>query len=434
MFCMQESFFEQPEIDEGGTVIYSVEECVFLINETLSRLGTIRVRGEISNLSISKGVMAFFDLKDATGKEVVIQCSLFSWSFSRNKHLLEDGMEVIVKGKLKVYEKRGTLSLIIESMEPSGEGAWRKAFEALKKKLAAKGYFDDSRKRPIPQFVQKIGLVTSEDGQALHDFQRNLGNYGFQVSLLPVWVEGDKAEKSIVSAIRWFNKNRPDMDVLVLIRGGGGFENLKVFHSEEIADEIVSSRVPIITGIGHEKDVSIADYVADRTESTPTAVAAFLTQQREDLIRSVDVLWEDIKTATEDVFEEQGRAVQNAAKELSVLIARVFAQQRFAIAQSAEKLHRGFGKVFESFGALKQRFVRLQYRYEQALYGYGARVEKASASLSSLNPENVLQRGYSVVFSEQGSVLKDSRDAKVGDKAFVRLHKGKLGTRIEEII
>jgi exodeoxyribonuclease VII large subunit len=162
---MQE--YVQPEIDTDGNIVYSVEECVFLINEAVARLGMVRVRGEISSLSLSKGIMAFFDLKDAGGKESVVQCSLFGWNFSKYKHLLEDGMEVVIRGHLKVYEKRGTLSLIVESMEPSGEGAWRRAFEALKRKLEAKGYFEKSRKREIPQFVQKIGLITSEESGKL---------------------------------------------------------------------------------------------------------------------------------------------------------------------------------------------------------------------------------------------------------------------------
>ena len=435
---MQESFFNdkeyvQPEMDSDGNMIYSVQECVFLINEAISRLGRVKVRGEISSLGKSKGTMAFFDLKDASGEEYVIQCSLFGWNFSKYKHLLEDGMEVVATGRPKVYEKRGTLSLVIDSLEPSGEGAWRKAFEALKKKLAAKGYFDEARKRSIPQFIQKIGLITSEDGQAIHDFQKNLGNYGFHVYLRAVWVEGDKAEQSIIKAFRWFNKNRPDMDILVLIRGGGGFENLKVFHSEAVADEIVSSRIPVITGIGHEKDESIADYVADKRLSTPTAVAAELTRQREDLIRNVDALWEDIKMRTESIFEEQRIAVQNALKELPVQIERVLAQQRFAIAQSAEKLHRGFGKVFEGFGNLRQRLVRLHYLYERELYNSFAKVEKVISSLSSLNPENVLQRGYSVVYTKDKKVLKDVAQVKVGESVGVRVYKGKFTSRIEEI-
>jgi exodeoxyribonuclease VII large subunit len=229
--------------------------------------------------------------------------------------------------------------------------------------------------------------------------------------LRSVWVEGDKAEKSIVRAFQWFNKNQTDIDVLVLMRGGGGFENLKVFHSEEIAGEIVSSRIPVITGIGHEKDESIADYAADLWLSTPTAVAAYLTQQREELIRSVDAIWEDVSEKIVQLFEAKNIAIQTDAAALRIATERVFERSRYTLTSTVEKLY---------------------YLYEREFQNAKSRVEKAWVALTSLNPENVLQRGYSVVFNEQGLVLKNARDTSIGDKVFVRLHKGKLGTRVEE--
>ncbi|HEX9722096.1 MAG TPA: exodeoxyribonuclease VII large subunit [Candidatus Paceibacterota bacterium] len=411
---MQESFFDrsenlQLENDGDGNVVYSVAQCVGQINEAVGRLGVVRVRGEISALSQSRGAMAFFDLKDASGKEYVLQCSIFGWSFSKYKHFLEDGLEVVVHGKLKVYEKRGSLSFIADSIEPSGEGAWRKAFEELKKRLGAKGYFDESRKRQLPLYIQKIGLITSEDGQALHDFRQNLGNYGFSILLYPVWVEGDKAEASIVKALQWFNKNKPDMDALVLIRGGGGFENLKVFNSEKIADAIVSSRIPVITGIGHEKDESIADYVADKHLSTPTAVAAFLKARREDVMRGLDMLWEGLQEGMQDIIKEE----------------------RLLVNTQAERLHRGFGKVFEGFANLKQRLVRARYAYEKQVYVYLASVERAQSMLTSLNPENVLQRGYSIAFNSRGETVKSIEQIEVGETAMVKVWKGKFSALVE---
>ena len=416
---MQESFFDrsenlQLETDGDGNVVYSVAQCVGQINEAVGRLGVVRVRGEISALSLSRDTMAFFDLKDASGKEYVLQCSIFGWGFSKYKHLLEDGLEVVVHGKLKVYEKRGSLSLIVDSIEPAGEGAWRKAFEELKKRLGEKGYFDESRKRELPLYIQKIGLVTSEDGQALHDFRQNLGSYGFSVLLYPVWVEGDKSEASIVRALQWFNKNKPDMDALVLIRGGGGFENLKVFNSEKIADAIVSSRIPVITGIGHEKDESIADYVADKHLSTPTAVAAFLKTQREDLMRAVDAIREDLEQGLQSIFEERRQLIISKGRELEFSIERLFDRYRLSLSQSADKLK------------------NLLYNYEKILNNGLSQVERATALLASLNPENVLQRGYSVVFAQGKRVVKESRDVQVGDKISVRLYKGILGARVEE--
>ena len=434
---MQESFFDQPkykqpEFDVEGEIVYSVEECHFLVNEAVFRLGKIKVRGEVNDAKNVREQMAFFDLKDSDGKDFVMKCAIFGWQFKKFQHLIENGLEVVVIGKLRLY-KNGSLSVVAEELQPYGEGAWRKAFEALKKKLEAKGYFDETRKRAIPQIVQKIGLITSEEGQGLHDFETNLGNYGFQVLLYSVWVEGDRAEASIVKAFQWFNANRPDMDVLVLIRGGGGFENLKVFNSEKIAEAIVASRVPVITGIGHEKDESIADYVADKRLSTPTAVAAFLRTAREDLMRAVDMLWEDMKEKVEGLLEEQRLLLHSHARELQLSMERVVQANRFSISQMAEKLHRGFGRVFESFASLRGRLIRLRYDYEKYVYTSLANVEKAASILSSLNPENVLQRGYSVVFTEVKKVVKDVAQLRRGEQVGVRVYKGRFVSRVEKI-
>ncbi len=432
--AMQESFFDkseykQPEFNADGEMVYSVEECHFLVNESVSRLGKIKVRGEVNDAKNVREQMAFFDLKDSDGKDFVMKCAIFGWQFKKFQHLIENGLEVVVIGKLRLY-KNGSLSIVVEELQPYGEGAWRKAFDALKKKLAAKGYFDESRKRAIPQIVQKIGLITSEEGQGLHDFEMNLGNYGFQVLLYGVWVEGDRAEASIVKAFQWFNTNRPDMDVLVLIRGGGGFENLKVFNSEKIAEAIVTSRIPVITGIGHEKDESIADYVADKCLSTPTAVAAFLRTQREDLLRTIDMLWENMQEKLSGIIEEQRLLVNSQARELEVAAFRVIEQYRFSVSQMVEKLHRGFGKVFESFASVKQRLVRAAWRYEQAVYSYISRTEQAAVALSSLNPENVLQRGYSIAHNARGETLKSISQIQEDEEVSVRLWKGKFSSRV----
>ena len=222
---MQDSMFNddnmiQPEFDADGNAIFSVEECHFIINEAVSKLGRIRVKGEINDAKRVRGSMAFFDMKDARGKDFVLKCSLFGSQFKQFSHLLADGMEVIITGRPKMY-KTGSFSLVVENIEPAGEGAWKKALEQLKKKLEQMGYFDLARKRKIPAYVQRIGLITSAEGQAIFDFRRNLGEYGFQICFHAVWVEGEYAEKSIVNAIRWFNARRPDMDVLAVIRGGG---------------------------------------------------------------------------------------------------------------------------------------------------------------------------------------------------------------------
>ncbi|MBI2644208.1 MAG: exodeoxyribonuclease VII large subunit [Candidatus Wildermuthbacteria bacterium] len=405
------SSYRKPEVDADGRVILSVEECHFLVNEAVSKLGILKVRGEISNIAKRKGAMAFFDLKDSNGKEFVLKCALFGWQFGRFNHLLQEGMEVVITGKPNLY-KTGNFSIVLDAIEPYGEGAWKRALEELKKKLAAKGYFDPARKRALPEFIQKIGLITSEDGDAIFDFKTNLGEYGFQIFFYGVWVEGEKAEESIASAFEWFNKNRPDMDVLVLIRGGGGFENLKVFHSEKIAEAIITSRIPVLCGIGHEKDETIAGDVADKNCSTPTAAAVFLRTSREELMRTVEELASACASRTEEIFEER----------LSL------------IATMGERLHHTFGGILEQFHRIENNFMQLIYAKEAILQSLEGELKTAHSLLLSLNPENILQRGYSVVYSEDRKVIKRASDVKKGDKIFTKFSQGEVGSQVENII
>src|SRR3989344_5292655 len=198
----------------AAEIVFSVSECVQVVNNVLARLGGMRVRGEVSELQM-RGAAVYFTLKDVSGEEAVVKCVLWKWKFERDFNYLEKGMEIIVSGTPEVYAKYGTFNLRVEKVEPVGEGALQKAFEALKKKLEAKGYFDEQRKRPIPEFIRKIGIITSEAGEAINDFRKNIGEYGFELGLYDVWVEGNYAEESIVKAIAWMNKNKPDLDVLV---------------------------------------------------------------------------------------------------------------------------------------------------------------------------------------------------------------------------
>jgi len=362
-------------------------------------------------------------------------------------------MEVVV-GAIPSLYKNGRFSLTVDSVEPYGEGALKKAFEALKKKLEAKGYFDESRKRALPEFIQKIGLITSESGEAVHDFQRNIGEYGFEIFLMDVRVEGDYAEQSIVSAIEWFNKNKTDLDVLVLMRGGGGLESLKTFNSEKIAEAIIMSRLPIITGIGHERDESIADYVADRRFSTPTAVAVFLKTQREGLITRLENYTESLVLSTGEIFDYEKRNIGDKAENLKLIFSGILERQRFAISRVVEQMHNGLNGVFRGFNVLEQNFLKLIYQYEiytqekihavdiinqkcfnllERKFDFEAgRLKAAEAALMPLNPAAILERGYSVIYGEDKKVIKEAKNVKTGERIFARLYKGKVTSRVEE--
>ncbi len=434
--------------------IFSVQEFISFINSQFSSLGTIKVRGEITEVKPHPNGYCFFTIKDSQTEEHSVSCYLSRWKLDSFSHLLEVGMEVVVSAIPSLY-KNGRFSLTVDNIEPFGEGALKKAFEALKKKLAAKGYFDESRKRLLPDFIQTIGLMTSETGDAIHDFRKNLGEYGFKIKLLDVRVEGDYAEESICSAIKWFNKNKPEIDVLVLIRGGGDLENLKAFNSERVAEAIVLSRLPVITGIGHEKDETIADYVADKSFSTPSVVAVFIRTKRENLITQLEKHVNNLVLMTEEIIVEKKDYISDRADELKIVFARVLERYRFILSKTAEKMSGGLNRIFRRFKILEENFIRLFYRYETVTRQQAhdleiifqkcfnsvekkfnleeSRLKTAEAALSSLNPEAVLKRGFSIVYKVDKKVIKESKEVKVGDKIFIKPHKGEIASLVEEV-
>lgn len=442
------------EITVSNDRILSVQEFISFINNQFSSLGAVKVRGEITEVNPHPNGYCFFTIKDSQTEEHSVSCYLSRWKLDSFSHLLEVGMEVVLSAIPSLY-KNGRFSLTVNAIEPFGEGALKKAFEALKKKLAAKGYFDESRKRPLPAFVQAIGLMTSESGDAVHDFRKNLGEYGFKIELLDIRVEGDYAEESICSAIKWFNKNKPEINVLVLIRGGGDLENFKAFNSEGVAEAIVLSRLPIITGIGHEKDETIADYVADKSFSTPTAAAVFIRTRRENIITQLEKYTDDLILATEEIIVAKKDYITDKAGEIKITFARVLERYRFMLSKTAEKMTNGFNGIFKGFKALEQNFLRIFYRYEtatrQQLHNLelifqkcfnsverrftleDARLKTAEVALLSLNPEAVLKRGFSIVYKADKKVIKESKEVKIGEKIFIKPHKGEIASLVEEV-
>lgn len=434
--------------------ILSVQELLSYLNDVFSSIGMVKVRGEIIEVNPHPNGYCFFTIKDSQTEEHSVSCYVSRWKLDSLSHLLEVGMEIVVRATPSLY-KSGRFSLTVDSVEPYGEGALKKAFEALKKKLEARGYFDPARKRMIPEFVQKIGLITSESGAAIRDFRKNLGEYGFKIYFIDVRVEGDFAEQSIISAIKWFNKNLPKLDVLILTRGGGGLEELKAFNSEGVAEAVMLSRLPIITGIGHEKDETIADYVADQRFSTPTAVAVFIKTQREQLIAQVVDYSENLISLMSGIFDDEKEYIKNRSEELKDAFATVLERYKFFLSKIAEQMHNALNRIFKGFKVLEQNFLRLIYDYESNIQRklhmvdiiaqkclnlierrfdlVQNRLETAESTLLSLNPETILKRGYSIAYRADKRILKEAQDTKVGEKVFVKLYKGKIASRVEEV-
>lgn len=444
---------KKPNKIDLSDYIFSVEEFIEFINNYLRQLTTIKVKGEVNDIS-QKKYYAFFDLKDSEKKDHVVRCFISGQNYRDYTHLLEEGIKVVVYGVPNLY-KKGYFSLRISKIEPKGEGSWKQALKALKEKLKKKGYFKKERKQELPQFIKTIGLITSDDGAAITDFRRNLGNHGFQIKLLSVKVEGDRAENEIVSAIKWFNKNRPNLDTLVLIRGGGGYENLKAFNSEKLAETIVTSKLPLISGIGHEKDESIVDLVADKSLSTPTAVANFLRKRREALLNNIDKEKQNLFLNFERIIRKKKERVEEEKNNLEITFSQIIQKNKFKLVGLAHSLKQSLSNLIYSFDKSKQKLKELIYNYENNFqnqkYALTKLEEKIKtkiqnklekkkgklnlleSKINSLSPKTILNRGYSISYTKGGKLIKSIKEVKKGDTIITQLSKGKINSLIKKI-
>ncbi len=446
---------KQQSVPEESGDIFSVKEFIDYLNNRFSQMGVLKVRGEIIQVSRKDANYCFFDIKDPLHSEHIISCIIWRSALTRYGYLLEPGMEVVVSAVPSVY-KSGKLSIIVEKVEAFGQGALQKAFEMLKAKMEEKGYFDQSRKRPIPSYVKNIGLITSESGAAVRDFQTNLGEYGFSIQLVDVRVEGDYSERSIVSAMHWLNKNKPDLDIIVLLRGGGSLENFKAFNSEKVAEAIVLSRLPVITGIGHERDQSIADLCSDLALSTPTATAVYLKTQRQRLLQQISIASVELNASLGQIVQDSKERVASIQFELTSAYEDVVNTVRAKLIRHASKMQQVLGGIFMRFKSIEQEFIHSFYKYHgeirsqlhrlsllsgqsterlaTRLQKTSGRIGEAGAVLKQLNPEAILKKGYSIAYNAAKQVIKNAHTLKKGESITIALYKGQINTTIEEIL
>ena len=413
-----------------GDQTLSVSQFLDGVNMELSGMAA-RVRGEVSSVDIRERVV-YFTLKDSTD-ESMVQCLIFRHQYEVSGVKIAIGDEIIVEGVPEIYKPSGRLSLKVGVIELAGLGALQKAYEALKLKLEQEGLFAPERKRLLPEFAERIALITSEQGAAIGDFMMNLGAQGIKVDFYPVSVEGKKAVFEIIEAIRFFNRQPTKYDVLVVVRGGGSFESLQAFNTEALTREIATSYIPTLLGIGHEKDITLAALVADVMVSTPTAAAKHLRVP----------------------FDAARQLMQHFTSQLPMLFRERLTQTQHTLALYSEALltHlRMFGDVFKTLKqqltekilgarALVQQYLRELTAGEKVLQsGFSALQKKVyktilhyEASLKQYDPKRVLALGYSLVRRGE-KIIKNISETKIGDILDVQLGYGKLTTKVEKII
>lgn len=367
------------------------------------------VEGEISNLSIPQSGHAYFTLKDEQSQ---VRAVLFRSSHRFLKFTLQQGMQVICRGRVSVYEPRGEYQLILEYIEPKGVGALQFAFDQLKAKLEKEGLFDPALKKPLPLLPRRIGVVTSPTGAAIRDILRVIKRRHPRMHILiyPVPVQGTEAAPAIVEAIRYFNREQ-NADVMIIARGGGSLEDLWAFNEEIVARAVHASQIPVISAVGHETDYTISDFVADLRAPTPSAGAEMVVQSEERFC-------EFVKSLEAGLARSVHRKLERARTSL-----REFTRM---LADPRRMLEHYTQRVDELAGRLSTGLKHL-VRRDRAL------LTALTGALDHLNPLGILSRGYSITRKlDTGTVLKDSGQVSPGDLVSTRLHRGEILSRVEK--
>ncbi|NCN45514.1 MAG: exodeoxyribonuclease VII large subunit [Candidatus Pacebacteria bacterium CG2_30_36_39] len=391
--------------------IYSVTEFLDTVNLQLSEM-VMAVQGEIT--SLSKRGHVYFSLTDSNPQEkAVLSCALWEFRLKTLPFELEEGMEVQIIGKASIYKPSGRFTFVVDHIVPVGEGALQKAFEALKKKLELQGYFLSDRKRTLPEFPSRIGLLTSETGDAIRDFKKHLSSFGLVVAHYDIKVEGIYAVDSIVEGIRYFNEH-PDivnggLELIVLTRGGGSLESLQAFNSEAVAQAIFASKLPILSAVGHERDVTIADLTADVRASTPTDAGRMLSENWRLAQEKIAYFSQSFLQVMEKMIKQSQEKMYYQWEQMS---------HRFEV-----KLEYLFSQRALLYRSMISHFGRLLLQTQQSIFG----LEK---QLESNNPQRKLKQGYSFVQNKSGKLIKSVSQVNDGETIRVTVADGKISTSV----
>jgi exodeoxyribonuclease VII large subunit len=434
----------------------TVSELTTRIRDLLGKNFTdIWVEGEISNCREAQSGHLYFTLKDDRSQ---VRCVFFKQQQRGVKFRPEDGLHVAVRGSISVYEARGEYQIYVENLEPVGLGALQLAFEQLKKRLEVEGLFATERKKPLPMLPSRIGLITSPRGAAVRDVVRILRRRFPNVHLMvfPVRVQGEGAAAEIVKALKFFNQKKL-VDVLILARGGGSMEDLWVFNEESLARAIAASEIPVISGVGHETDFTVADFVADVRASTPSAAAELVVQTRREFDRRVADLRDTLASLVRyRLLDLSKRVHELSARRGFRRPLDLLRQQRQRADEMTSRLALGLRARLEQsrkrFTALQLRIATFDFRVK--ISAFRLRLEKCSADLGvraegllrtkrerlerlalqlhERSPLKVLERGYAIASDARGNLLRDAAQVQLGDAVSIQLHRGRLSTEVKK--
>ncbi len=413
------------------------------------------VTGEISGCKQASSGHFYFNLKDGQSQ---LKCVLFRGSARYLKFRPQDGLAVAARGSIEIYQERGDYQLVVELLEPRGAGALQLAFEQLKMKLAAEGLFDAAKKRRMPALPRRIGIVTSPTGAVINDMLHVLERRfpGLHIRLFPALVQGEGAAEQIVRGISYFSEG-DWAQALIVARGGGSLDDLWAFNEETVARAIAACRVPVISAVGHETDFTIADFVADLRAPTPSAAAELVVPTKQSLIEQIDTSERHLAQSVRyrlamysRAWREQGleraetiihRQINRRLQRLDDMETRLrelkrgsFALKKQRVEVLLRRLHATdvrlhLGRAKESLERVDRRLTEL---IRQKLHAAGRRFEAVQANLRHLSPVEVLSRGYAIVSSEGGHVLRSSSETAAGEEVVIRFYQGSAQATITE--
>jgi exodeoxyribonuclease VII large subunit len=419
-------------------------------------LSNLFVRGEISNFKRHSSGHMYFTLKDEKARILSV---MFSSNNQSLKFRPENGMNVLIRGDISVYESGGQYQIYVKEMQPDGIGELYLAYEQLKEKLEKAGYFDQSRKRVIPKFPKRIAVVTSPTGAAIRDIITTIKRrYPIgEILIFPALVQGEQAAGSITGAMRKVN-DLGDIDVMIIGRGGGSIEELWAFNEEIVAKAIVDSKVPVISAVGHETDFTIADFVADLRAPTPTAAGELAVPHIDDLLERIMnrklLLIKAFKTKLQsersrlnslmksyalrnprNLYQQKIETVDRLTDQLQKNISLHVRQNRDQLAQLHSRLQRVHPSQLITIQHERVLFMksRVEKQFKQVLKEKNNRFSSSLSTLHALSPLKIMDRGYSLVYQEKDTLIKSSKQVKAGDRLEINVRDGKIHCEVESV-
>jgi len=406
--------------------IISVSQYLDKLNVTLKG-ERAKILGEVSGVQEYPGrSYMYFSIKDSKDGSS-IKCFMWKNDYKISGVLLRDGLEVIITAYPSIYKPNGGISMQVEMVEMVGEGALQIAYEKLKKKLEAEGLFQLDRKREIPMYPQKIGVITSKSGAVINDFLTNIGKFGFQIKFVDSRVEGQDAIKDLLSAIKTLKKE--DIEVLVIMRGGGSLESFQAFNNEVLVRAVADFPVPVLTGIGHDKDAPIVSLVSDKNVSTPTAVATLLNASWSEALSEVRFDEEKIFSKYNSLLRDKQFLIENSQTNIENSFNIIFDKFRRAEETLFRAVHKIDFAISEINKNIKKEAKDIERGFSLLVSSFKDALIQQWKSIEQGSPERQLKRGYSITRSK-GKIVRSVKNVKKGDDLDILLSDGIINTKL----